>query len=58
MDDLLTYAEAARVLSVSRATLYRMIQRGNLTPVRLPIGGPRIRRADLAALAEPTRKSA
>lgn len=51
MDDLLTYTEAARLLSVSRATLYRMISRGDLVPVRLPVGGPRIRRADLAALA-------
>lgn len=49
--NLLTYAEAAKALSVSRATLYRMIERGDLTPVRLPVGGPRIDSADLARLA-------
>ncbi len=57
MDDLLTYTEAARLMSVSRATLYRMIQRGDLVPVRLPVGGPRIRRADLAALAAPSERA-
>lgn len=52
---LLTYTKAAEALSVSRATLYRMIDRGDLTPVRLPIGGPRLRRADVAALIEGDR---
>lgn len=54
MDELLTYTEAAKALSVSRATLYRMIERGDLTPVRLPIGGPRIAASDLKRLATPT----
>lgn len=49
---LITYTEAARILSVSRATLYRMINRGDLTPVRLPLGGPRLRRRDVVALTE------
>lgn len=53
MNELVTYTEAARMLSVSRATLYRMIERGDLTAVRLPVGGPRIRREDVSALAEP-----
>lgn len=57
MDELLTYAEAAKALSVSRATLYRMIDRGDLEPVRLPIGGPRIRTADVAALTSVGRAS-
>lgn len=52
---LLTYTEAARRMSVSRATLYRMIDRGDLTPVRLPIGGPRLRRVEVAALTAPDR---
>lgn len=33
MNDLLTYAEAAEKLSVSRSTIYRMVADGLLTPI-------------------------
>lgn len=33
---LLTYTEAAKAMSVSRATLYRAIADGLLTPVHVP----------------------
>ena len=53
MDELITYAEAAERLSVSRATLYRMIADGLLTPVGVPRPSrrgtvPRLRAADVA----------
>jgi excisionase family DNA binding protein len=47
---LLTYAEAARLLSVSERTLARYISDQKVTVVRLPSGSPRIRRADLDAM--------
>lgn len=57
MDKLLTYAEAAHRLSVSRATLYRMIADGLLTPVEIPRPSrrgtiPRLRTADVEALVK------
>ncbi len=56
MDELITYAEAAERLSVSRATLYRMITDGLLTSVKVPRPSrrgtvPRLRAADLARIA-------
>jgi excisionase family DNA binding protein len=47
---LLTYAEAARLLSVSERTLARYISDRKVTVVRLPSGSPRIRRSDLDAM--------
>lgn len=38
------------MLSVSRATLYRMIEAGTLTPVRPSPGTPRIRLSDVEAI--------
>jgi excisionase family DNA binding protein len=49
---LLTYAEAARLLSVSERTLARYISDQKVTVVRLPSGSPRIRRVDLDAMVD------
>lgn len=66
MDELITYAKAAERLSVSRATLYRMITDGLLTSVKVPRPSrrgtvPRLRAADVDALlasSEPTARVA
>jgi len=55
MDELIPYAEAAHRLSVSRATLYRMIADGLLTPVEVPRPSrrgtvPRLSAADVETL--------
>ena len=39
---LVTVAEAARRLSVSKRTIWRLINKGALTPIRLPTGAVRI----------------
>jgi excisionase family DNA binding protein len=44
---LLTYAEAARKLRVSRATLKRMVQRRAIAVTRPSPGCPRIREAEV-----------
>ena len=49
---LLTYREAADALSVSSSTIYRLIKRGDLVPVRLPTGAVRIPADQVRALAE------
>lgn len=47
---LLRIAEAGRELRVSRATIYRLIAAGDLTPVHVgPNRSARIERSDLAA---------
>jgi excisionase family DNA binding protein len=49
-DDLLTITEVTATLRVSRSAFWRWRRRGTGPPVvRLPGGGVRIRRADLAA---------
>lgn len=48
---LMRIREAADALGVSRSTLYRMFAEGRLRRVTLIPGGPRVRRADVAALA-------
>jgi excisionase family DNA binding protein len=50
--DLLTLAEAADQLRVSRRTLERYMTEGSLPVVRLPSGHRRIRRADLEAMID------
>jgi excisionase family DNA binding protein len=48
---LLTMGEAAELLNVSRATLWRTIKSGRLEKVELYPGAYRLRRADVVALA-------
>lgn len=53
-EDALLYngAQAARLLSVSKPTLWRMVRDGTIQPVHLPgFGRPRYRRVDLERLA-------
>jgi excisionase family DNA binding protein len=55
MDELLTITEAAERLSMHRATVYRMIADGLLTPVRVPRPSrrgtvPRLRATDVDRL--------
>lgn len=50
---LVTQAEAAELLGVSRNTVVRLVGRGVLKTVRLAPGmKPRVRRSDVLALAE------
>lgn len=49
-DRLISVSEAARRLSVHRATLYRMIDRGLLVPVKLGKRATRFRESDIAAI--------
>ena len=48
---LYTGAEAARLLSVSTMTVWRMVRSGAIVPVKIR-GGTRYRRADLERLAQ------
>lgn len=47
---LVTYDEAAQLLSVSARTVQRMIGRGDLAVVRLTVDTPRLRYADLVKI--------
>jgi excisionase family DNA binding protein len=49
-DDLLTTAEAARMLRVSQKTIGRWVRLGQLPAVRLPSGQFRIKRAEVERL--------
>jgi excisionase family DNA binding protein len=49
---LMNLGNAAKYLSVSRATLYRMIESGKIDPVNLYENTKRIRKADLDAIIE------
>lgn len=49
-------AEAARVLDVSRTTVWRWIEAGTLTAYRVGPKSIRIRRQDLEALLRPARE--
>jgi excisionase family DNA binding protein len=49
-DDLLTTAEAARMLRVSQKTIGRWVRLGQLPAVRLPSGQLRIKRAEVDRL--------
>lgn len=56
---LMTQTEAARLLGVSRNTIVRLVQRGQLSRVRLAPGfRSRVRRAEVIALAERHREPA
>jgi excisionase family DNA binding protein len=48
---LLGMSASAKLLGVSRPTLWRMIRAGKLTKVEILPGSHRLRRADLEALA-------
>ena len=49
----MTQTEAAELLGVSRNTVVRLVQRGELPRIRLAPGSrPRVRRADVIALAD------
>jgi excisionase family DNA binding protein len=52
--DLLTIAEATRLLRVSRVTLHRWLRDGRLPAYHVGPKAVRIRRADLAAVLRPT----
>src|SRR5438105_305545 len=54
-DDLLTIAEAAKLLKVSRVTLHRWLKAGRLPAYHVGPKGVRIRRADLAAFVQPAQ---
>ena len=49
-DGLLTTAEAAKRIGVSKMTVTRAVKAGRLTPLRTPGGHFRFRRADIEAL--------
>ena len=53
-EDLVSAAEAARLLSVAESTVYRYEKRGRLVPVRIDREGlrrrPQYRRSDVLAL--------
>lgn len=48
---LLTQQQAARLLGISRVTLWRMTKGGIIRPVELSPGNPRYRRDDLEVIA-------
>jgi excisionase family DNA binding protein len=48
---LLTVTEVARILAVSRSSVYRLVERGELPRVRVG-GSARFRAADIEALIE------
>ena len=50
---IFTTEEAMVYLRVSRSTLYRMVQAGNLKYYKLPRGGKRFKRDDLDAILIP-----
>ena len=47
MPELITYAEAAKRLAVSRSTLMRMIRAGRLVPVYVSARTPRLKVEDV-----------
>ena len=57
MDELLTVAQVLKHLQISRATLYRQIAKGVLTPIKIGTI-TRFRAADLDALAHPSTQRA
>jgi excisionase family DNA binding protein len=56
MDDFVTITEATRIMGVSRWTLYRLIDAGQLQTYRSPINRrvKLVKRADLERLMTPT----
>ncbi len=55
--DLLTIAEAARILKVSTVTIHRWLKQGRLPSYHLGPRYIRIRRSDLAAVLKPAGRS-
>ena len=58
MIELITKAEAARILTVSEDTLYRLIRAGMLPVYRISAGITRLDREDVAAYMESRRQRA
>ena len=56
-NDLLTVAEAARILKVSAVTVHRWLKQGRLPSYHLGPRYIRIRRSDLGAVLKPARRS-
>jgi excisionase family DNA binding protein len=54
---LLGMGAGAKLLGISRATLWRMVKSGRLTKVEVLPGSFRLRRADVEAIAERRRGS-
>ncbi len=54
--DLLTVAEAARLLKVSRVTLHRWVKQGRLPACHVGPRAVRIRRGDLDKMVTPVRR--
>ena len=55
---MLTQKEAARQLSVSRVTIWRLAKARHLNLVKLPNGGLRYRFAEVVAIASPPNAGA
>lgn len=55
--DLLTVAEAARILKVSQVTIHRWLKQGRIPSYHLGPRYIRIRRSDLGAVLKPARRS-
>lgn len=47
---MMRLGEAARVLAVSKRSIYRMIRRGVLVPIRVVCAGTRVRWSDVARI--------
>ena len=56
--ELLTITQAAKYVGLSRTSFYKLIERGDVRPVRLLADAPRILRADLDALVAAARRAA
>ena len=48
-DELLTVEEGARLLTISKPTLWRMLRTGELPVVRIAKRGTRVKRSDIEA---------
>ena len=48
-DQLLTLDEAAKLLTISKATLWRILRKGELPVVKITERGTRIKRSDIEA---------
>jgi len=55
VERLVTVGEAARVLGVSRSTVYRLIWKGSLNVYRPVPDAPRLRLSEVSALVEECR---
>jgi putative resolvase len=55
-DELLTTAEAAKMLKVSQKTIDRWVRLGHLRAVRLPTGRYRVSRAEIERMLREVRE--